>query len=155
MERSLNLTDTYRCPLCRQGDLQALTLIDAFACNFCRHILTADLDRQEVQVVDSSQPITWTWTGQRWQSLSHWGRPLTPLVWITTALLLSLPAGVVSLAGYLFPPLAPAPGLPFSLIWAAITFAAHFLLVLWLLAEHYQFPIYVTMQVRLLQQRPS
>ncbi|MDA0672620.1 MAG: DUF2396 family protein [Cyanobacteria bacterium] len=153
--RPLTLGDRVRCPLCRQGQLEALVLMDAFACDFCRHILAADLAKQQVQVVDSSQTMTWVWTGRGWRSLQRPDTRLTPLVWITAGLLLALPGGVIALSSYVLPPLNPSPGLTFGQIWACLTFACHAMIVLWLLAEHYQVPLYVALKVRLLRQRLS
>jgi hypothetical protein len=130
-----------------------LVLTEAFACNFCRHILTADLLNQRVQVVDSNQPLVWQWTGQRWRSCHQPAAALTPLVWITAGLLLFAPAGLVAGASYLFPPLDPTPGWSFGAVWAIATLALHLLLVLWLLAEHYQLPLYVATKVRIQRQR--
>ena len=149
----LSLEEHWPCPLCRQGQLEALVLTDAFACNFCSHILSADIQRQQVQVVDSSQPLAWAWTGARWRSLQHPDTRLTPLIWTAAGLLLLIPSGLIALASYLFPPLHPAPGLSFGEAWASLTFASHLLIVLWLLGEHYQVPIYVAAKVRWLQQR--
>ncbi len=65
--RSLNFHETYICPVCRHGQIAELTLMDAFACNFCRHIFTANLREQSIHVEDSSQPMTWRWNGRNWQ----------------------------------------------------------------------------------------
>jgi hypothetical protein len=151
--RPLGLGDHWPCPLCRQGQLEALVLTDAFACDFCRHILSADIQQQQVQVVDSSQPMAWRWTGEGWRSLHHPDTQLTPLIWIAAGLLLLVPSSLVAVASYLFPPLNPTPGPSFGEVWASLTLACHVAIVLWLLGEHYQVPMYVAAKVRWLQQR--
>ncbi|MBD0269899.1 MAG: hypothetical protein ICV77_16605, partial [Cyanobacteria bacterium Co-bin8] len=48
---SVDSGSTYLCPVCRHGQIEAMTLMDAFACNFCRHIFEVNLEQQTVQVV--------------------------------------------------------------------------------------------------------
>lgn len=152
--RSLNLNDTYPCPLCRHGQIQTLVLTDAFACNFCRHILAADLSKQRVSVIDSTQKITWRWEGQRWRVQHGEQDSHLSMVVISVAVVLTVvPAGVVWLSGLLFPPLSTASSsVTFSMMWAFLTFLTHLGLVLWLVGEHYQIPFYIATKVRLLSQ---
>jgi hypothetical protein len=153
-ERPLNLDSAFPCPICRQGTIEAIVLTDAFACEFCRHILSANLADQQVQVVDSTQPLTWGWNGQRWRLVrGDHAQELSMLVYLTAVVLMVIPAGLVWLSGVLFPPLTPASGLPFSSVWAIITFAAHLSVVLWLIGEYYQIPLYVAAKVRIARSR--
>ncbi|XQQ06338.1 MAG: hypothetical protein EDM05_69180 [Leptolyngbya sp. IPPAS B-1204] len=147
--RSLSLQDSYICPVCRHGQISALTLMDAFACNFCRHIFTANLQNQTVQVVDSSQPLTWRWTGRNWQSTYRDDPSLTAVVWFASIVLVLLPASIVWLMAFLFPPLPGSVLSWFPSVWLGCTFGIHLLMVGWLLAEHYQLPIYIASRVRL------
>lgn len=148
--RHLSYEDNYLCPICRHGQITSLVLMDAFSCNFCHHIFTANLREQTLQVADSSQSLVWRWTGQAWQPLHQGSTDLTWLVWGVGMILVTLPAGIVGIASYLFPPLDQKT-LSFPLIWAGLTFLVHFILVAWLLAEHHQFPAYVTLKVKLRQ----
>jgi len=153
-ERPLNLDGAFPCPICRQGTIEAIVLTDAFACEFCRHILSANLADQQVQVVDSTQPLTWGWNGQRWRLVrGDDAQELSMLVYLTAVVLMVIPAGLVWLSGVLFPPLTPSSGLPFSSVWAIITFAAHLSVVLWLIGEYYQIPLYVAAKVRIARSR--
>ncbi len=131
--------------------------MDAFACDFCRHIFTPNLEAQTIEVVDSVQPMTWRWTGQSWRQSRHLDRDLTLLVWGLGAVLVLLPPGLVWLAGYVFPPLPDSPGASVPLIWAGLTLLCHSLLALWLVAEHYQFSAYVALKLQLRRQlqRPA
>ncbi len=147
--QSLSYQDSYICPVCRHGQISALTLMDAFACNFCRHIFTANLANQTVQVVDSSQPLSWRWNGRGWQSTHRDDPSLTAVVWFASIVLVLLPAGIVWLTSYLFPPLPGSLWDWFPNVWLGCTFGVHLLMVSWLLAEHYQIPIYVASRVRL------
>ncbi len=146
---SLNFQDSYLCPVCRHGQISALTLMDAFACSFCRHIFTANLQNQTVQVVDSAQPLSWRWNGRSWQSTHRDDPSLTAVVWFASIVLVLLPAAIVWLMAYIFPPLPNSAWAWFPNVWLGCTFGIHLLMVSWLLAEHYQLSIYVASRVRL------
>lgn len=126
--------------------------MDAFACDFCRHIFTPNLEAQTIEVVDSVQPMTWRWTGQGWRQSRQLDRDLTLLVWGLGGVLVLLPPGLVWLAGYIFPPLPGSPGANVPLLWAGLTLLCHSLLALWLVAEHYQFSAYVALKLQLRRQ---
>ncbi len=155
-ERPLNLNEAFPCPICRQGSIEAIVLTDAFACKFCRHILSANLQEQQVQVVDSNQPLTWLWNGRHWQLMrGDKANELSTLVLFTAAVLVTIPAGLVWLSGALFPPLTPTEGMPFSTLWAIVTFGAHLSFVLWLVGEYYQIPLYIAAKIRILRSHPT
>jgi hypothetical protein len=139
---------SYECPVCRHGQIEAMALMDAYACNFCRHILEANLDQQTVHLVDGIQPMGWRWQGWRWQPLHHPAADLTLTLWIVGLALILFPAGLVVLGGYVFPPLDEADQGHWSLVWASITLLAHTAMVGWIIAEHYQFPYSVLAKVR-------
>lgn len=139
----------YECPVCRHGKLEAMALMDAYACTFCRHILEANLDQQTVHLADGVQRLGWRWQGWRWQPLHHPAADFTLTLWIVGLSLVLLPAGLVVLGGYMFPPLDEADQGHWSLVWASFTLLAHAAMVGWIIAEHYQFPQYVWAKVRL------
>ncbi|HEY9761980.1 MAG TPA: hypothetical protein V6D07_05615 [Trichocoleus sp.] len=145
----LDNSSTYLCPVCRHGEIEAMALMDAFACNFCRHIFEANLEQQTVHVVDSSQPMTWRWIGNRWQSVYQGQWDMTLMLWVVVVALVIVPAGLVATSAYVFPPLEGSPGEQLPLYWAAGTLIIHLLMVLWLLAEYYQAPLYVSAKIRL------
>lgn len=147
--RNLSYQESYICPICRHGQISAITLMDAFACNFCRHIFTANLPTQTVQVVDSAQSLSWHWSGRSWKSTHRDDPSLTAVVWFASIVLVLLPASIVWLMSYLFPPLPGSLWSWFPTIWLGCTFGIHLLMVSWLLAEHYQIPIYIASRVRL------
>lgn len=148
-QRSLNFEDHYRCPLCRHGEIAALPLMDAFSCNFCRHIFTANLKDQTVCVEDSSQKTTWRWNGLTWQLGNEEAIELTWAIRIGSVLLVLLPPLIIWLPSYIFPPLdgSNLDWLPNAWVW--LTFFVHLGMVSWLLVEYYQFPPYVALKVRL------
>ncbi len=149
-ERPLSYDEPYLCPVCRHGQISSLVLMDAFACNFCRHIFTANLTEQTVQVVDSSQPMSWRWNGRNWRLAYQLNDSnLTVLIWLIGAVLVILPSALVWLSAYTFPPLPGSPWAWFPMVWVGCTLLTHLLMVLWLLAEYYQFSPYISSKVRL------
>ncbi|WP_242050792.1 hypothetical protein [Oculatella sp. FACHB-28] len=145
----LSYQGTYLCPVCRHGQITELTLMDAFACSFCRHIFTANLESQTVQVVDSSQPMSWRWTGRTWQVAHRDELNLTLVIWLVGIAVALMPPSIVWLSAYTFPPLPGSRWAWFPAVWVGCTLFIHLLLVAWLLAEHYQVPFYVSSKIRL------
>lgn len=138
----LNYQGNYSCPVCRYGEISALTLMDAFACNFCRHIFSANLDKQIIEMADSSQSLSWYWNGKNWQGVPRTGVEFGWEIVILGFCFLVFPPTIVGLGSYLFPPLPGSPLSWFPWFWTALTFATHFACVLWLVVEYYQFPVF-------------
>lgn len=127
-------------------------LTEAFACEFCRHILSANIQEQQVQVVDSSQPLTWLWNGHRWRlTRTENSEEISGLVIFTAIVLIVIPASLVWLSGIIFPPLDSTSQITFSAVWALLTLLSHLIFVLWLIGEYYQIPFYVAVKVRVLR----
>jgi hypothetical protein len=145
----LDAAETYECPVCRHGQIEPMVMMDVYACDFCRHIFDVNLDQQTVHVVDSAQSMGWRWQGWRWQPLYQSQGDITLTLWLVGLALVIFPAGLVALGGYVFPPLDEGAGINWSLAWAVGTLVAHGSMVGWLMAEHYQFPIYVMTKIRL------
>ncbi|MDJ0510644.1 MAG: hypothetical protein QNJ64_15525 [Crocosphaera sp.] len=136
----LNYYDAYYCPVCRHGEISTLPLMEAFSCNFCRHIFTANLDKQAITIADSQLPLTWYWTGKRWQSLRsspriQWGYRLLALTFVL------LPTSIIASGAYLFPVLPDSSLWWFPWLWVGLTFLSHLSCLLWLVIEYYQFPL--------------
>ncbi|MEA5462668.1 hypothetical protein [Leptothoe sp. PORK10 BA2] len=146
--RPLNYHDTYTCPVCRHGELSVLILTDAFACSFCRHIFTANLEAQSLQMLDGTRPMVWFWTGQRWRQNGRTDARVAAIVWLFALAISCLPALLVIASNYMFPPIDGAGVTRFSVIWTVATLLAHAGIVLWLIAEHYQWPWYVATKIR-------
>ncbi|MBE9039182.1 DUF2396 family protein [Oscillatoriales cyanobacterium LEGE 11467] len=136
----LNFRGAYRCPACRRGQISALVLTEAFGCNTCNHIFTANLAKQSVQVVDSSPPLAWRWNGRKWKPTHRDVDPLNGWVWCLAIAFVLLPTSIVALGAYVFPPLPDSAWGWFPLAWAGLTLGAHFACVAWLVMEYYQFP---------------
>jgi hypothetical protein len=148
-QRRLSYQERYSCPICRHGQISAITLMDAFACSFCRHIFAADLRTQSIRVEDSSQPVTWRWNGFSWKSAHTIQPDLTVTVWFAACLLFVFPPLLIGVSSQMFPPLEGAGESWFPLLWMTLTFSLHFLMVAWLLLEHYQTQFYVASKIRL------
>lgn len=149
--KRLNYHDVYTCPVCRHGEIAALSLMEAFACNFCRHIFTANLEQQVLKMADSQLAIAWRWNGRTWQGV---GSDKTELNWgyrIAGIAFVLLPTTLVGLGAYFFPPLPESDLSWFPWAWTGLTFLAHLACIGWLVLEYYQFPI--ALYLRLLVQR--
>jgi hypothetical protein len=136
----LNYDSAYTCPVCRHGKISTLPLMEAFACNFCHHIFTANLEKQAITLADSQVPLTWYWTGKNWEGI----RSSNQLKWfyqLGGITFVVLPTSLVSLGVYVFPPLPDAPLSWFPLFWIGLTFLAHLSCLVWLIIEYYQLPI--------------
>lgn len=136
----LNYYSAYYCPVCRHGEITTLPLMEAFSCNFCHHIFTANLDKQAITIVDSQLPLTWYWTGTRWRNIRsvttfQWGYRLLALGFII------LPTLIIGTGAYLFPRLPDSPLSWFPWFWTGLTFICHLSCLLWLVLEYYQFPL--------------
>ena len=147
--KPLSYDDSYTCPVCRHGQLNALVLIDAFACSFCRHIFTADLIAQSIRLEDNAKPLQWKWVGRTWQPLHPQQGTLTVWTWFIGFALVIVPSTLVWLSYHTFPPLPDSSGAWLPLIWIALTFGAHASIVLWLFLDYFQLPAYVALKIQI------
>ena len=143
--RKLSYQEIYSCPACGHGKLSAMAMMDAFACDFCRHIFTASLQTQPVHLADSLKQIGWQWTGQRWRA-AHQSETKAALVWIFCIVLTIAPVLLIAVSNYIFP---PSGGLRFVMIWVGLTGITHGLISGWLLFEYHQWPWYIASRIRL------
>ena len=144
-ERPLAYEEVYRCPACGSGELCAITLMDAFSCDFCRHIFTANLATQSVHLADSLHPTAWYWNGSQWRTASQ-RDTAAYLVWGFASGLAVVPVGLIALSNYIFPPLEAS---SFPLTWTGLTLLNHGIISVWLLAEYHRWPWYVASKIRL------
>ena len=98
----LNYHDTYSCPVCRHGKIAALPLMEAYACNFCQHIFTANLEQQVLKMADSQLPLTWYWNGKYWQGLPREGMEMAGFYLIIGLGFVIFPTAIVATGAYLF-----------------------------------------------------
>jgi hypothetical protein len=139
-ENILNYYGAYPCPVCRHGEITQLPLMEAFGCNFCRHIFTANEEQQTLSMADSQLSLTWYWTGQAWKGVPREGTEGKWVYGIAAVIFVSLPTLIVSLATYFFPPIPNSPLSWLPMVWSIVTFLAHLTCIIWLVIEYYQFP---------------
>ncbi|PSO55436.1 MAG: hypothetical protein BRC40_06140 [Cyanobacteria bacterium QH_8_48_120] len=139
----LKLSGVYTCPVCRYGKIAALPLMDdAFGCEFCHHIFTANLETQVLKMADSQLPLAWHWNGKTWQGAHRKGVELGWGYGIAGIAFVVLPPTLIGVAAYLFP---PVPGDPLSwlpVFWTMLAFLLHLSCLGWLMVEYYQFPVF-------------
>jgi hypothetical protein len=143
----LRVGERYGCPVCRYGELEALFMVEALTCTFCRHIFTIDVTQYYLRLEDNAQRLQWQRLGGRWLSArtrlsSDW----MLVVWSLALTFVLLPTFLVGLVYHTFPPLPGQSSSLFPLIWVGLTFLAHGVIAGWLLFEHYQFPLYIAVR---------
>lgn len=144
----LDYQGVYPCPVCRLGQIIAISLMDALACDCCNHIFTADLERQVLKMADRQPPLTWRWNGRNWIGAHLEGVQWGWLYWLFALALVVLPTALIGLAAYTFP---PTPGSRLSwlpIVWTGLTFLSHLAIVGWLAIEFYQFPVWAYLRIR-------
>jgi ribosomal protein L37AE/L43A len=145
---NLNYSDRYRCPLCQHGTLSSLVLMDVFACDFCRHMFTANLENQVLRVEDSLQNLAWRWNGQRWLGIGQGDGDLSGIMWFFCLGLMIFPALLVGLPMLIFEPLPGSAASWFPQFWFVATLLVHLGLGGWPLMEYHQFSPYIAAKTR-------
>ena len=146
--RPFHYQGTYPCPVCRLNQLKAMPLMDAMACDCCRHIYIADLERQQLKMVDRQPPLTWNWNGKTWKGVHLEGLEFGWTYWFFALALVMFPTSIIGLAAYLFPPEPESTLSWLPLAWTGLTFLSHLAIIGWLVTEFYQFPIRIYLRAR-------
>lgn len=136
----LNSQGIYNCPVCRRGQISAIALMEAFGCDVCHHIFTANWQRQSLRVVDTSPALTWRWDGRKWKPSHRDDVQVSPSVWLAAIAFVLLPTAIVGTAAYVFPPLPGSPWQWFPMVWVGMAFLSHLSCVVWLILEYYEVP---------------
>lgn len=144
--RRLTFEQPYPCPVCRQGQLAGMVMMDAFGCSFCRHIFTANLDQQILRLADSPSPLVWVWTGTAWKGQSQLDTQLGWGLGLAIAMFIILPTTLVGCGAYYFPPLPGSRLAWLPMVWVLLTLVLHGFCVGWLLLEYYQIPLVLYVQ---------
>ncbi|PZD73082.1 hypothetical protein C1752_02829 [Acaryochloris thomasi RCC1774] len=149
--RRLRYEDSYPCPFCRQGQICGLYLMEVFSCNLCDHIFSSNLPQQTLTLETGAGPRAkqWRWYGDRWQPERQSTGKLTMGLQALSIAIILLPTALISISGYMFPPLPTQASIGFPILWAALTGASHLALVLWFWLEYYQISVWVILRVRL------
>ncbi|MEC4983705.1 MAG: hypothetical protein SAJ37_12200 [Oscillatoria sp. PMC 1068.18] len=141
LNQNFHYQGIYSCPVCRHGKISGMAMMDAFACNFCNNIFTANLEEQILKKADSQPPLMWHWNGKNWSG-AH--RPDVNLGWdyvVVAIAFILFPTATIGISAYLFPPLPGDPLYWFPVFWTFLTFLVHLSCVVWLMIEYYQFPV--------------
>ena len=139
--RYFSYQEVYPCPVCRLGQLKALPLMDAMACDFCRNIFTANLEKQQLQMPSRQPPLIWRWNGRNWTGAHLEGVELGWGYFLAAIALVALPTTLIGLTAYSFPPTPDTPLSWLPIAWTGLAFLSHLGIIGWLVIEFYQFPV--------------
>lgn len=139
----LNFFGIYPCPVCRWGQLQSMSLMDAFSCDFCQHIFTAEAETQQIKLPSRQPPLVWRWNGKNWVEAHLEGVEWSWGYWLGAIALVVFPPSLIGLTLYAFPPTPGTPLFWLPYVWTFLAFLAHLGIILWLVIEFYQFPVAV------------
>lgn len=131
----------YPCPACRLGQIQALALMDAMACNTCQHIFTANLEKQWLLMADRSPPLVWHWNGRNWTGAHVEGVQLGWKYWLSAAAFVLLPPTLIGLSAYALVTESNASPPLLSIVWMGLTFLLHLALIGRSVIGFYRFPL--------------
>ena len=148
MNSNLRLSSTI-CPMCGHGHLVPMVLMETLSCTLCQHMFAWDIRQQRIDVLDVSSPTAWRWTGSRWQRGPYPAQSLNTITIIFACIVILLPALMIEVAGYIFPPLPGSPFANFHFFWAGTALVLHGASVFWILAESYHFTPYILAKVRM------
>ncbi|MBF2001803.1 MAG: hypothetical protein IGS50_06325 [Synechococcales cyanobacterium C42_A2020_086] len=129
----------YPCPACRLGQIQALPLMEAMACDTCRHIFTTNVERQRLLLADRTPALAWHWNGKNWTGAHVEGRRLSWLYWLSAAAFLLLPPMLIGVSAYMVSAEGELPR--FSLVWAGLALLLHGALIGRSLLGFYRLPL--------------
>ncbi len=107
--RSLSDQEVYPCPICAVGEISIMPLMEVMACQFCRHIFTADYENQQLQMADRQPPLMWRWNGKSWSERRlkgveiGWGYALGAIAFVV------LPTTLIGITIYARPPVPSSP----------------------------------------------
>ncbi|NEP80688.1 MAG: hypothetical protein F6K39_22445 [Okeania sp. SIO3B3] len=140
VNKDLSVEEVYTCPVCYHGQISAMILMDAFACNFCNHIFTADLVRQSLKIADSSSNLSWRWNGRNWK-VDYPNVELSWIIKLLAVVFVILPTTLIGLTAYFYPPIPGTPLCWLPRVWTVLTFLFHLLIIVNIFIDYYQFPV--------------
>jgi hypothetical protein len=139
---SLEYHGAYPCPVCHVGKISQMPMMEAMACDFCHQIFTVDIEKQQLQMPAREPALVWRWNGFDWTEAQLEGVELGWGYLCGAIAFILLPTVVIGIVAYSFP---PTTGNLFSWIpylWTCLTFLSHLSIIVWLLIEIYQIPIF-------------
>jgi hypothetical protein len=115
--------------------------MDAMGCDVCHHIFTINVEQQIIKMVDREPALTWRWTGKTWKGEHLGNLELSWIYWLIGLSFVLFPPSLIALSALIFPPISGSAWSLFPFIWTTLSFLFHLLILLWLMAEAYQFPV--------------
>jgi hypothetical protein len=136
-----NSDGTYPCPVCRLGQIKALSLMDAMACDLCRNVFTVSLEKQRLFMVSRQPSLIWHWNGRTWVGVHVEGMELGWGYLLIAGAFVLLPPTVFGLSAYflLETPDTSKSWLP--AVWTGLTFLSHLGIIGYAVVGYYQFSI--------------
>lgn len=86
--QSLVLEQSYPCPICRQGQIEPITLTEAWGCDRCRQIFERRAESNTIGKLSAPyyRQRSWRWDGKQWVLVGKIVRPKSFNVATATAL---------------------------------------------------------------------
>lgn len=140
--------EVYPCPICRYGEISPLSLMDAMACNSCRHIFTTEVEKQQIKMADRQPPLIWRWNGRKWTEAHLEGVELGWAYWVGAIAFVIFPTTLLGLTAYVRPPVSGSLLSWLPTVWTGLAFLLHLGIVLWLVIEFYEFPVQAYLSAR-------
>lgn len=139
--KCFSFDDVYPCPVCRLGQIKVLFLMDVMACELCRHMFTANLERQRLFRADRQPTRSWHWNGQTWIGGHAEGIKLDWIFWLSASAFVFFPPTLIQLLAYYLvsTPNTSEPWLP--VVWTGLTFLFHLWIVVYAIIGFYQFSV--------------
>lgn len=155
--RYFNTQEVYPCPICHVGKIATMPLMEAMACECCRHIFTADYKNQQLQMADRQPPLMWRWDGKNWSERQLKDVELGWGYWLGAIALVILPTTLIGITIYARPPVAGSALSWFPVFWTGLTFCLHLGIIVWLVIEFLDFPLwaYLNRKLQSIWTRPS
>ena len=147
--RYLSDQEVYPCPICAVGEISTMPLMEVMACQFCRHIFTADYENQQLQMADRQPPLMWRWNGKSWSERQlkdveiGWGYALGAIAFVV------FPTTLIGITVYARPPVSSSPLSWFPVFWTGLTFVLHLGIIAQVVIEFLDFPLGAYLQQKL------
>lgn len=150
-QKTLQYESSYPCPVCRQGQIRCLCMMEAFSCDLCDRIFSSDLSQQSLKLETGRGPRAkqWYWQGDRWNSKPQITGGLTVVLQFFSLAIVALPTTLIGLSSYMFPPLPTQESIAFPVIWTGLTCISHLAIVLWFWLNYCQISMGAIISIRL------
>ena len=142
-----NYQGTYPCPVCRLGQIKSLPLIDAMACDSCRHIFTVSLEKQRLFMADRQPAQIWRWNGRTWVGAHTEGVELGWNYLLIASAFVLLPPTLVWLQAYFLLETSSKSESWLPAVWTFLTFLSHLGIIGCAVVGFYQFSIGTSLRV--------